>query len=249
MAEAAFAQHLLSSVRSELDLLKKFNYIQPKAYDEILRLLPTTTTTISQLGYAEALYDFTGSNPSADLNFRAGDKIQIVEYVNDNWWKGTLNGKTGQPSSGPSPALPSRKAERDNYSMPTGQSYPTPSYSPMTPASTYPPPPQQQQPPQYPPPQQYAPPPPQQPYSTPPPPQYAPPPAAGQYAPPPAANQYAPPASAPVVAAPQASAPGAAPHEESKVAGFGKQLAGNVANAATWGFGATIGSDIAHSIF
>ncbi|KAG1644177.1 hypothetical protein G6F44_003085 [Rhizopus delemar] len=236
MAEAALAQHLLSSVRSELDLLKKFNYIQPKAYDEILRLLPTTTTTTSQLGYAEALYDFTGSNPSADLNFRAGDKIQIVEYVNDNWWKGTLNGKTGlPPSSGPSPALPSRKTERDSYSMPTGQSYPTPSYSPMTPASTYPPPPpQQQQPPQYPPPQQYAPPPPQQPYSTP---------------PPPAANQYAPPASAPVVAAPQASAPAAAPQEESKVAGFGKQLAGNVANAATWGFGATIGSDIAHSIF
>lgn len=144
------------------------------------------------------------------------------------------------PSSGPSPALPSRKTERDSYSMPTGQSYPTPSYSPMTPASTYPPPPpQQQQPPQYPPPQQYAPPPPQQPYSTPPPPQYAPPPAASQYAPPPAANQYAPPASAPVVAAPQASAPAAAPQEESKVAGFGKQLAGNVANAATWGFGAT----------
>lgn len=76
MAESAFAQHLLSSVRNELDLLKKYNYIQPKAYDEILRLLPTQAPQ----GFAEALYDFTGENPSADLSFRRGDTIKIVEF-------------------------------------------------------------------------------------------------------------------------------------------------------------------------
>lgn len=41
MAENAFAQHILSSIRNELNLLKSHNYIQPGAYDEILRLLPS----------------------------------------------------------------------------------------------------------------------------------------------------------------------------------------------------------------
>jgi hypothetical protein len=41
MAESAFAQHVISSIRKELDLLKTHNYIQPHAYDEILRLLPS----------------------------------------------------------------------------------------------------------------------------------------------------------------------------------------------------------------
>lgn len=33
-------------------------------------------------------------------------------------------------------------------------------------------------------------------------------------------------------------------HEESKMSGFGKKIAGNVANAATWGFGATSKSNV-----
>lgn len=41
MSETAFAQHILSSIRNELNLLKSHNYIQPGAYDEILRLLPS----------------------------------------------------------------------------------------------------------------------------------------------------------------------------------------------------------------
>ena len=41
MAESAFAKHVVSSIRNELELLKTHNYIQPHAYDEILRLLPS----------------------------------------------------------------------------------------------------------------------------------------------------------------------------------------------------------------
>lgn len=130
MAESAFAQHVVSSIRKELDLLKTHNYLQPHAYDEILRLLPSnigsrgdipsngypasatnqsygnmpnpspaqshasmpgTPATVvpppaynasaneHKLGTAEALYDYTGENPSTDLSFRRGDTIQLTE--------------------------------------------------------------------------------------------------------------------------------------------------------------------------
>lgn len=140
MAEPAFAQHIISSIRNELSLLKAHNYIQGQAYDDILRLLPrdinnhpmssynsppsfpggmipTPSPTQSPmstpsatgapapppsynvaangLGSAEALYDYNGQNPSTDLSFHRGDIIQLTELVNDDWWKGSLNGKTG----------------------------------------------------------------------------------------------------------------------------------------------------------
>lgn len=149
MSEAAFAQHILASIRNELNLLKSHNYIQPQVYDDILRLLPTDVSASrrdmappsamgfpssatpaspfagampsplsnmapspaspaatmpppaynanpveNKLGNAEALYDYSGDNPS-DLSIRRGDIIQLTELINDDWWKGTLNGKTG----------------------------------------------------------------------------------------------------------------------------------------------------------
>jgi hypothetical protein len=143
MSESAFAQHIVSSIRKDLELLKTHNYLQPQAYNEILNLLPKdlsrnmqyssmqpqvmnspppssfggnmpspahsqTSNTSSlppppsynnvnekSLGTAEALYDFQGDNPSTDLSMRRGDIIQLIEFVNNDWWKGTLNGKTG----------------------------------------------------------------------------------------------------------------------------------------------------------
>jgi hypothetical protein len=135
MAESAFAQHIIASIRNELSLLKAHNYIQGQAYDDILRLLPRdissrdvpsynsppsfpggimptpspTQSTISTppppppsyntaangLGCVEALYDYNGQNPSTDLSFHRGDMIQLTEIVNDDWWKGSLNGKVG----------------------------------------------------------------------------------------------------------------------------------------------------------
>lgn len=147
MPESEFAQHIINSIRKELELLKNHNYLQPQAYNDILNLLPKDLSTRSSnvlpsyppqqqtvnsppsfggnmpspaqsqtsntsslppppsynntpmaeksLGTAEALYDFHGDNPSTDLSFRCGDIIQLVEFVNNDWWKGTLNGKTG----------------------------------------------------------------------------------------------------------------------------------------------------------
>ena len=150
MSESAFAQHVLASIRNELNLLKTHNYIQPQAYDDILRLLPTDVSNNgnrrdmvgppsmgfstngapgstfagampsplsnmasppaaaaampppaynapvmeNKLGNAEALYDYNGQSPS-DLTIHRGDIIQLTELINDDWWKGTLNGQTG----------------------------------------------------------------------------------------------------------------------------------------------------------
>jgi hypothetical protein len=43
----------------------------------------------------EAVYDFKGEDPSSDLSFKAGDVIQVTEYVNDDWWRGNLHGRSG----------------------------------------------------------------------------------------------------------------------------------------------------------
>ncbi|XP_070566747.1 SH3 domain-containing protein 19-like [Ptychodera flava] len=48
---------------------------------------------------AKAIYDFQGTEPS-ELTLRAGDVVDIVERIDENWLVGTLDGKTGSfPSS------------------------------------------------------------------------------------------------------------------------------------------------------
>ncbi|KAI8636864.1 hypothetical protein BD408DRAFT_425437 [Parasitella parasitica] len=305
MSESAFAKHILTSIRNELDLLKSHHYIQPQAYDDILRLLPNdvssnggrrdvtspsmgfpapsftgampsplsntasplaptpapapaaaAATTMSpppynapsmenKLGNAEALYDYNGENPS-DLTLRRGDVIQLTELINDDWWKGTSNGKSGifprnyvkklesslsekRPSP---PTTPARNQQHNSYNYspvpPKQESYNYP------PPSSYNPAPQQTQSGGYAPPQQN---------------NYAPPFAQNNsYAPPPAQNQvsnYAPPPVQQVASTSSAPAAVEEPHKKGKLAALG----GQVANAATWGFGATLGSDLANKIF
>ncbi|KAI8338194.1 SH3 domain-containing protein [Chlamydoabsidia padenii] len=43
----------------------------------------------------EAIYDYNAEDPTTDLSFRKGDKIQVIEHVNDDWWRGTLHDRTG----------------------------------------------------------------------------------------------------------------------------------------------------------
>ncbi|KAI8975605.1 hypothetical protein BDF20DRAFT_617873 [Mycotypha africana] len=288
MEQAAFAEHILKNIRAELDLLKRYNYIQPQSYNDILKLLPNGVdskangmpssspyprnntsagvmpvpssdtkdggdtappsyqSAAKELGSVEALYDYKGSDPNTDLTFCRGDIIQLQEMVNDDWWKGTLYGRTGifprnyvkrieghssEKKSPAPPPTPARNNSKGNYPSPPSNQY----HSPYPPPAQSPP---------------YAAPPPSAQFST-----YAPPPPQQQmsYAPPPPQQQmtYAPPPVQHVMASGPSSAPAVATeqHEENKVSSFGKKLAGNVANAATWGFGATIGSDIANSIF
>jgi hypothetical protein len=46
---------------------------------------------------AVALYDFHGERPNEDLSFRTGDRIIIVKRTEsqNDWWTGSLKGKTG----------------------------------------------------------------------------------------------------------------------------------------------------------
>nr|XP_027197765.1 endophilin-A-like isoform X5 [Dermatophagoides pteronyssinus] len=42
----------------------------------------------------QALYDFDAENEN-ELNFKEGDIIQLVTKVDDNWYEGSINGRTG----------------------------------------------------------------------------------------------------------------------------------------------------------
>ncbi|GAA5797825.1 hypothetical protein HPULCUR_003220 [Helicostylum pulchrum] len=174
---------------------------------------------------AEALYDYQGEDPSTDLSFKQGNIIEVTEYVNDDWWKGTVNGKSGifpqnhvkkvapkpkRPWVPPTSAKPAFSTSSNTSSAtPVAQSY----------NST------------------------NQPYSYPPP--------TAMYQPPPqlpvqSYGQPQPPAPAPVTNGVVAT------EEEGgdkKVHNMAKKFGGHVATAATWGFGATLGSQAANAIF
>ncbi|KAJ8655489.1 hypothetical protein O0I10_008775 [Lichtheimia ornata] len=274
--ETAFANHVLASIKKDLDFLKQQQYLTPAAYDEIKRNLPNTITAApaaaaaspasravpsppsynnaapNTLATAEALYDFNGPNPQ-DLSFRQGEIIQVTEYVNNDWWRGTLNGRTGlfpsnyvqkkeTPAAATPPPPPPATPPRQNTNQSYGGYPPAPQEKGFNGGSPYSAPGggYSQPPPAYPAPQAAS-------YATPPPPQ-----AQSYAAPPPQPTPYAAPPVQPAPSAAPAAAPPPAGHQEeggSKFSGMLGKVGSNVANAATWGFGATLGSEAAQSIF
>ncbi|XP_063696892.1 endophilin-A isoform X2 [Culicoides brevitarsis] len=48
----------------------------------------------SQKPYCTALYDFEAENPG-ELGFKENDIIQLIQRVDDNWFEGSVNGRTG----------------------------------------------------------------------------------------------------------------------------------------------------------
>lgn len=168
------------------------------------------------LGFYEAEYDYEPQQ-AEDVRLRAGDKVQVLAHLSDEWWRGRVS-SSGQTGVFPASYVKqvggndgehrgmflSHESEKQQY-------YPPQQYSSPPPPQQYYPPPQQQQ---YYPPQQYSPAPPQQ----------------------------------PVQQQPQQVVV-EQPHEEHKHLGMVKKFGSKLGNAAIFGAGATIGSDIVNSIF
>ncbi|KAI7859972.1 hypothetical protein BDC45DRAFT_601461 [Circinella umbellata] len=190
-----------------------------------------STTTSSSLATVEAIYDYEGDDPKTDLSFHCGDVIQVTEYVNDDWWRGELHGKSGifpqnhvkkiaspepvKRAVPPKPTVATQSAKHHPSPPPPQQSQPINSSGSSVPPYSYPPPPttMYHAPPQQPPSQAY-------------------------YAPPPPGAQ-------PVMVQGQEGQ-----HEEgNKVTNMTKKFGGKVGEAAVWGFGATLGSQAANAIF
>ncbi|KAI7862336.1 hypothetical protein BDF14DRAFT_1999233 [Spinellus fusiger] len=198
---------------------------------------PTSTTS---LGTAEALFDYHGTGPN-DLYFRKDDIIQVHEHVDNNWWRGSVYGRTGHfPRNYVRPLGNISTLPKSNVHLPPmapqimpshGHNYGPPAllvesnYNSGYGQTTHYPPPSAHQPPA--------------PAAYPPPPSHQPP------------TIYPTPVTVPQpqVSHPPAPAPAPGGGGESKVSGYAKKFGENVANAATWGFGATVGSEVAHSIF
>ncbi|GAA5941649.1 hypothetical protein JCM10213_002330 [Rhodosporidiobolus nylandii] len=187
---------------------------------------PAQVQTEVEKPKAKALWDYTASQPD-DLPFRTGDIITIEEEVNGDWWKGSLNGRTG--------LFPSNHVER---LPPSTSSTPAPAYNP---SYAPPPPPQQHNP-------SYASPPATSPYA------YAQPQNYGSekhssFAPPPppvAANPYAPPPAAP---APQYVVQDEQQKKKFPGGKFGKQMGTAFAGGMGFGAGSAVASNAINSIF
>ncbi|GAA5940150.1 hypothetical protein JCM3775_007278 [Rhodotorula graminis] len=166
-----------------------------------------------------AVWDYAGGQAD-DLSFRQGDVISVDEEVNADWWKGTLNGRTGlfprnhverisSPSASPALAPPApAPAPLQGYHTGSSASWAPPAPSPATaaPASFA-----------YQQPQQYG-----------------------------EKNSYYGAGGPPPPPAPVAQPPVAPPKKQHK---FAKQMGTAMASGAGFGVGASLASEAVHAIF
>ncbi|CAI2176155.1 20275_t:CDS:2 [Funneliformis geosporum] len=74
--------------------LPAFNSKQEEAeYEKSMNRKPKRESVLPaySISLVEALWDFRGVD-NGDLSFRKGDIIEVVEYVNMDWWKGRVRG-------------------------------------------------------------------------------------------------------------------------------------------------------------
>ncbi|KPV73144.1 uncharacterized protein RHOBADRAFT_46249 [Rhodotorula graminis WP1] len=166
-----------------------------------------------------AVWDYAGGQAD-DLSFRQGDVISVDEEVNADWWKGTLNGRTGlfprnhverisSPSASPALAPPApAPAPLQGHHTGSSASWapPAPSSATVAPASFA-----------YQQPQQYG-----------------------------EKNSYYGAGGPPPPPAPVAQPPVAPPKKQHK---FAKQMGTAMASGAGFGVGASLASEAVHAIF
>ncbi|QRV89426.1 SH3 domain-containing protein [Ceratobasidium sp. AG-Ba] len=117
--------HTLDRVRADLALLESIGCISREDMHIITGRLPSSITAVQQepeeryitpssaltkgpppappvraaMPMAEAKWDYESpiyeQQDPADLTFKAGDKIEIVEETSEDWWLGRLNGRQG----------------------------------------------------------------------------------------------------------------------------------------------------------
>mgnify|MGYP003365606052 CR=1 FL=1 len=235
---ASLINRSLTNIRTELDFLRESNVISDDLFNKINDSLPQrynpnssrdSVASSAQVEYVEAIYDFPPQQ-DGDLELKTGDKVEVIEKPSSEWYKGKCNGKTGMfPSNYVKPAFsnppaPSRDAASINGPPKYGNNDNKLQHEYTNNSSSqvsYQQPPQQQQ----------------------------------QQAPfPPASTNYyqAPPPQQQVVYQQQPQQPQQVivqqpqeQHSHSSMKKFGSKLG----NAAIFGAGATLGSDLVNSIF
>lgn len=138
---SALINRSLTNVRTELEFLRDSNVISEQVYNNILDQIPikydpnqSRTSTNTPLSpppqapptnatgeYVEALYEFQPQQ-NGDLHIRPGDKIEVLEKLSLEWFKGRCNGNVGMfPSNYVKPAFSNNtsmvKAEPPQYSQ------------------------------------------------------------------------------------------------------------------------------------
>lgn len=270
---SALINRSLNTIRTELDFLLENNVINQDTFNQFEAKLPKkwepNAAPVRATEFMEALYDFKAQE-DGDLPLRVGDKVEIIEKLSSDWYKGRCNGKVGTfPANYVKPAFSGsnndskssrgrqespERSSPSNYSDSHHENSSTSSavHRPSGPPPPQPPQPQPQPQPSYlDVPQPYSPTPSPQPLYQP---QYAQPPVQYQQPPmqppapyPPSFTNYyqQPPPPQQVVVQQVPVQQQQSGGSNSVLSGFGSKLG----NAAIFGAGSAIGSDIVNSIF
>lgn len=233
---ASLINRSLTTIRTELDFLRESEVISEETFQQISNSLPQrydpnangNRSSSPSLEYFEAIYAFQAQQ-DGDLNLKPGDKIQVLEKPSSEWYKGKCNGSVGMfPSNYVKPAfsgsngITREEPARPNLPPPPQyQSSPTVALQPQQTSSST----QLASQPQFPPP------------------------STGFYQQPPQQYYQQPPVQQSPVQQPPVQQPAPEQHAGHNGSQAFKKFGSKLGNAAIFGAGATIGSDIVNSIF